>query len=184
MPVGLADRLGVGWQGEGGRKFGACRTGSVSRNGSPEWRGLRDEWRGASVFCLPRFFRDVGLHSTSALISLSRAMNRNVEILTQQRLLRCLVSLGLVCLFNQFNLWNVVLFAADHPVVPGVVIDHSPAASGIYIGSPSLAVLANGNYVASHDEFGPKSTEHSRAVSHLFVRPVELAGALHLAPSP
>jgi hypothetical protein len=49
-----------------------------------------------------------------------------------------------------------------------VVIDHSPAASGIYIGSPSLAVLTNGDYVASHDEFGPKSTEHSRAVSHIF----------------
>jgi hypothetical protein len=49
-----------------------------------------------------------------------------------------------------------------------VVIDHSPASSGIYIGSPSLAVLTNGNYVASHDEFGPKSTEHRRAVSHIF----------------
>ena len=52
--------------------------------------------------------------------------------------------------------------------VPGVVIEHSPAASGIYIGSPSLAVLTNGDYVASHDEFGPKSTEHQLAVSHIF----------------
>jgi hypothetical protein len=41
--------------------------------------------------------------------------------------------------------------------VPGVVIDHSPASSGVYIGSPSLAVLPNGEYVASHDEFGPQS---------------------------
>jgi hypothetical protein len=62
---------------------------------------------------------------------------------------------------------NLVL-AAEPPAVPGVVIDHSPASSGIYIGSPSLAVWTNGDYVASHDEFGPKSTEHSRAVSHLF----------------
>ena len=45
---------------------------------------------------------------------------------------------------------------------------HRNASSGIYIGSPSLAVLTNGDYVASHDEFGPKSTEHSRAVSHIF----------------
>ncbi|MFO1499229.1 MAG: family 16 glycoside hydrolase [Verrucomicrobiota bacterium] len=54
------------------------------------------------------------------------------------------------------------------PSFVGVVIDHSPAASGIYIGSPSLAVLPDGSYVAAHDEFGPKSTEHSRAVTRLF----------------
>jgi len=52
--------------------------------------------------------------------------------------------------------------------VPGVVIHHSPQSSGIYIGSPSLAVLAGGDYVASHDEFGPKSTEHQRAISHVY----------------
>jgi hypothetical protein len=52
--------------------------------------------------------------------------------------------------------------------VPGVVIDHRPASSGIYIGSPSLAVLPGGDYVASHDEFGPKSTEHTRAVTRVF----------------
>lgn len=54
------------------------------------------------------------------------------------------------------------------PVVPGVVIDHSPAASGIYIGSPSIAVLPNGNYVASHDQFGPKTTEHKQARTLVF----------------
>ena len=43
--------------------------------------------------------------------------------------------------------------------VPGVVISHSLASSGLYIGSPSLAVLANGDYLASHDLFGPKSKE-------------------------
>jgi len=69
---------------------------------------------------------------------------------------------------NQLNTGIHVLFAADRQPWPGVVIDHSPAASGIYIG-PSLAVLINGDYVASHDEFGPKSTEHSRAVSNLSI---------------
>ena len=39
--------------------------------------------------------------------------------------------------------------------VPGVVIAHSPAATGQYIGSPSLAILPDGTYVASHDLFGP-----------------------------
>ncbi len=41
--------------------------------------------------------------------------------------------------------------------VPGVVIAHSPASSGLYLGSPSIAILPNGDYVASHDIFGPNS---------------------------
>jgi hypothetical protein len=52
--------------------------------------------------------------------------------------------------------------------VPGTVIDHSPASGGIYIGSPSLALLPGGNYIASHDEFGPKSTEFTRGVTRIF----------------
>ena len=52
--------------------------------------------------------------------------------------------------------------------VPGVVIDHSPAASGQYIGSPSLAMLPGGDLVASHDFFGPKTTEHVSARSAVF----------------
>lgn len=46
----------------------------------------------------------------------------------------------------------------DFSSVPGVVIHHSPASSRQYIGSPSLAVLPDGTYVASHDLFGPGST--------------------------
>lgn len=52
--------------------------------------------------------------------------------------------------------------------VPGVVIAHSPASSGQYIGSPGLAVLADGDLVASHDFFGPKSTEHVSARSDIY----------------
>jgi len=47
--------------------------------------------------------------------------------------------------------------------VPGVVIDHSPAESRRYIGSPSIAILPDGQYVASHDFFGP-ATKHNRTV--------------------
>jgi hypothetical protein len=54
------------------------------------------------------------------------------------------------------------------PQVPGVVIDHIPAATGVYIGSPSIAVLPDGRYVASHDHFGPKSTEHQQALTAVF----------------
>lgn len=49
------------------------------------------------------------------------------------------------------------------PKVPGVVIDHSLAATRQYIGSPSIVILPNGEYLASHDLFGPGSTKrHTR----------------------
>src|SRR5437868_14629958 len=52
---------------------------------------------------------------------------------------------------------------------PGVVIDHSPVSSGLYIGSPSLVILPNGNYLASHDLFGPKSKEFEAPDTVIFV---------------
>jgi lysophospholipase L1-like esterase len=59
----------------------------------------------------------------------------------------------------------------DLTQVPGVVIDHLPAADGRYVGSPGLAVLPNGDYVASHDYFGPRSGEHERALTAVFRSP-------------
>jgi hypothetical protein len=55
--------------------------------------------------------------------------------------------------------------------VPGVVIDHSPASSGLYIGSPSLASLSNGDYLASHDFFGPNSGEFQTGWTVVFRSP-------------
>ncbi|RUL85420.1 exo-alpha-sialidase [Tautonia sociabilis] len=52
----------------------------------------------------------------------------------------------------------------DRALVPGVVIDHSPASSRQYIGSPSIAALPGGMYVASHDFFGPGSTRDTTVV--------------------
>lgn len=52
--------------------------------------------------------------------------------------------------------------------VPGIVIDHSPAASGLYIGSPSLTILPGGDYLASHDFFGPKSVEFDCPTTAVF----------------
>ncbi len=51
---------------------------------------------------------------------------------------------------------------------PGVVIDHSSDPARLYFGSPSIAVLPNGNYVASHDLFGPASTEYQAGVTRVF----------------
>jgi hypothetical protein len=48
--------------------------------------------------------------------------------------------------------------------VPGVIVDYSPAASRIYIGSPSLVILPDNTYAASHDFFGPGSSRDTTAV--------------------
>ena len=65
--------------------------------------------------------------------------------------------------------------------VPGVVVNHFPASSGIYIGSPGIAVLPNGRYIAKHDEFGPRSTEHDLAITQVFESSNRGASWSHLA---
>ena len=52
---------------------------------------------------------------------------------------------------------------------PGVVIDHQPAATREYIGSPSIVIAPNGDYIASHDLFGPGSTSTRSALSKVFL---------------
>ena len=52
--------------------------------------------------------------------------------------------------------------------VPGVVANHILAHTKTYIGSPSICILPNGDYVASHDHFGPNSTEHERALTAVY----------------
>jgi hypothetical protein len=52
--------------------------------------------------------------------------------------------------------------------VPGTVVAHSAASSGLYLGSPSICILPSGDYVASHDFFGPKSTEYERALTRIY----------------
>ncbi len=53
--------------------------------------------------------------------------------------------------------------------LPGIVINHSPASKGKYLGSPSICILPNGRYVASHDYFGPKTKEFETAITNIFV---------------
>jgi hypothetical protein len=52
--------------------------------------------------------------------------------------------------------------------VPGVIIDHSAASSGLYIGSPGITALTNGDYLASHDFFGPSSKEFDCPLTLVF----------------
>jgi hypothetical protein len=82
--------------------------------------------------------------------------------------MRMILRLHVACAAFVLSLPAARPAAPDLSRVPGVVIDYSPAASGLYLGSASLAVLPNGDYVASHDFFGPKSNEHVSARSAVF----------------
>jgi len=42
---------------------------------------------------------------------------------------------------------------ADAQTLPGVVIDYYPPAGSVYIASPSIVILSNGDYIASHDQY-------------------------------
>ncbi len=57
---------------------------------------------------------------------------------------------------------------AKRAKVPGIVVDYLPASTKTFIGSPSIAILPNGDYVASHDFFGPASTEYQQAMTAVF----------------
>src|SRR5215204_4691917 len=70
---------------------------------------------------------------------------------------------GLPCLWAGLVLLAMQsVHAAGWSNVPGVVIDHQPASTGIYIGSPSITVLENGDYIAKHDEIGVAATATSQ----------------------
>ena len=61
-----------------------------------------------------------------------------------------------------------IVLNAQSVKVPGVVVDHVPASAKIYIGSPGICILPNGDYIASHDHFGPGSTEFQQALTSVF----------------
>lgn len=49
--------------------------------------------------------------------------------------------------------------------VPGTVVGYVPATTKTYVGSPSICILPNGDYLASHEYFGPASTEWEAALT-------------------
>ena len=51
---------------------------------------------------------------------------------------------------------------------PGVTIAHSLASSQRYLGSPSICILPSGDYLASHDLFGPKSNLKSLPTGRVY----------------
>jgi hypothetical protein len=59
--------------------------------------------------------------------------------------------------------------AATAPPPPGVVINHSPAATAQYIGSPGIAILPDGTYLAKCERFGPGIADEKIGVTSVFV---------------
>lgn len=51
--------------------------------------------------------------------------------------------------------------------IPGIIVAKKPADKQ-YIGSPSLAILPNGNYIASHDFFGDDSNEWTQGITNIY----------------
>jgi hypothetical protein len=74
-------------------------------------------------------------------------------------------SIGACCTYVILLMFQPVI-AQDK--VPGSVVSYQPAETKKYIGSPSLAILPNGDFVASHDVFGPESSEWSQAETKIF----------------
>lgn len=50
----------------------------------------------------------------------------------------------------------------------GIIINYIPSETQKYIGSPSICILPNGDYIVSHDEFGPKSREFESANTYIY----------------
>ena len=78
----------------------------------------------------------------------------------QQSLIVFLLTILLACAMLQLN--------AQSQKVPGVVVNFIPASTKTYIGSPSISILPNGDYVATHDHFGPGSTEYQQALTAVY----------------
>src|SRR5690606_27699204 len=72
-------------------------------------------------------------------------------------------------LFVQFSIVTTFAQKNKYKNIPGVVISYRDADGGQYIGSPGICILPNGNYIATHDLFGKKSTEFSSAISKVYL---------------
>jgi len=56
----------------------------------------------------------------------------------------------------------------EYKTVPGVAIDHVRSGNKTYIGSPSITILPDGSYLASHDLFGGNSGADECGITRVF----------------
>lgn len=60
------------------------------------------------------------------------------------------------------------IYAQEGSLPPGVVVTYLSSETQTYIGSPSICILPNGDYLVSHDVFGPKSREFESANTYFY----------------
>ena len=77
-----------------------------------------------------------------------------------------MIKLHLIYIF--FLLSIPFIISAQSKTPPGYIVSHIPASTERYIGSPGLCILPDGSYLASHDEFGPKTSEFRSAKTYIF----------------
>lgn len=59
-------------------------------------------------------------------------------------------------------------YAADFSAVPGSVIGYRAASTNQFLSSPSITILPNGDYLASHDLFGPGFSEETSGLTTVY----------------
>jgi hypothetical protein len=87
-------------------------------------------------------------------------MNKQMQKIAKQVLIVCLIA---------FSFSKQVMYAQNKIDDIGVVIDHSKASTQIYLGSPTIIILKNGNYLASHGEVGPNSNHTTNPKAHISI---------------
>ncbi|WP_233464953.1 sialidase family protein [Paraburkholderia madseniana] len=80
------------------------------------------------------------------------------------RLRNWLHTVIILVLLAQASQVGLALAQSNTYRVPGAVIAHSYARTGIYLGSPSIVILGDGTLVMSHDTFGPNSKANAEEV--------------------
>lgn len=76
------------------------------------------------------------------------------------------MKLQVLCCFLGMSFFLPVILSAQE--MPGQIVCYEPSSAQRYIGSPSLVILPNGDYVASHDFFGPQSSEWQQATTRIY----------------
>lgn len=79
-----------------------------------------------------------------------------------------LVSVIFLTLFSFSATLDVQGSSPVYQQPPGVVIAHYAKQTKKYVGSPSLCILPNGTYLASHDEFGPGAKSPDGSLTQIY----------------
>lgn len=70
-----------------------------------------------------------------------------------------IIIIFICCLLLTGNRCPASVFSSNDTLPPGIVIHNSPAVTHNYVGSPSIVIMPDGTYIASHDYFGNRLSD-------------------------